>query len=520
MADNTGIFQFQNAKEYAKAKIAEVDSQIDTRDNTGIGDLLIKPVEAFLQPIFEEVKRISENQSLIGGEALTETDVDALIANLFLTRLQGAKARGTVRVFFSEAVAVTIPEASEFVDAVGTRFFSLSEVTITANQMSLNREGDFFFVETLVEAEEVGEAGNVAQEGIVDFVSGPSNVLKVDNPDDFTGGTPRETNTSLIDRAKEAITVRDLVSKPAIKTVLRDQEDFAFIKDIRVIGFEDPEMERDFLVGDNMQLGLLPPVDVIGSTTGIHIGGKVDIYIRTVGITTETVLIEDLKATVFLRPKDKFDPTVDPPTVMFVPLTKRPIIEIVALQEVDAITGDPIGSPLVEGLDFDVVVDNFTLRFSVRDRLKLIIHNGLLIGGNLQMTYTHSNDIVLVQSFVSDEDKQRVVTADLLVKFSQPAFVDFTVSFTLDATSEETAATIETKINNFINNLEVGARLEASDIVDLIYDNGGTFVQLPFTMTVTVLNDDGTKSVQTSENTITIPTTAGYLARNITVVEV
>lgn len=516
---NSEIFQFQNAKEYIKAKIAEVDPQIDTRDSTGIGDLLIKPLTAILQPIIDEVKRISDNQSLIGGEALTETDLDALIANIFLTRIQGAKARGSVRVFFTESVTVTIPEASEFVDAVGTRFFSVAEVTITANQMSLNRDGDFFFVETLVEAEDVGVAGNIGEESIVDFVGGPTTVLKVDNPAPFTGGADQEGNVALVDRAAEAITVRDLVSKPAIKTVLRDNPDFAFIKDIRVIGFEDPEMERDFLVGDNMVLGLFPPVDVLGSTTGIHIGGRVDIYIRTVTLVNETVLIEDLKNTVFLRPKDKFDPTVDPPTVQFIPLTKRPIIEIASLQEVDPVTGDPIGVPLIEGLDFDIVVDNPTLRFSTRDRLKLVINNGLLIGSNILVTYTHSPDIVDVQNFVED-DANRVVTADLLTKFSQPAFVDFTVKITLDSETEETAASIDALITTFINALPVGARLEASDIVDLIYDNGGEFVDLPFDITVTVLNNDGTKTVTVDNNFIQIPTTAGFLARNIVVTEV
>ena len=90
----------------------------------------------------------------------------------------------------------------------------------------------------------------------------------------------------------------------------------------------------------------------------------------------------------------------------------------------------------------------------------------------------------------------------------------------MDSESGQTAESIKALIITFINDLAVGARLEASDIVDLIYSNGGTFVDLPFDMTVTLLNTDGTKTVTVDNNFIQILTTAGYLARNITVVEV
>jgi len=508
--------QLQNVKAYIKKKIAEVDPNVDTRDNSGVGDLLIKPLEAILQPIADELIRIDTNQSLVNAPTMTETDLDELIANIFLTRNPGAKAKGTVRIFFSDPVTVTIPAASEFTSGDGVRFFSLAEVTITANQMSVNRDGDFFYVETLVEAEEVGTDGNVAEGAIVDFVGGPSNLLKVENIDPFVGGADKESNTDLVERAKDAITVRDLVSKPAIKTVLREK--FLFIKDIRVIGFGDPEMERDFLVGDNMVLGLFPPVDEIGSTPGIHIGGKVDIYIRVVALSNETVQIDNLQQNVILRPKDEFDPLVDPPATQYVSLIKRPIIDLVTLQEVDSVTGEPIGTPLVKGIDFDFIVDNPTVRFSTQDRTRLFINNGTVLGGTFILTTRHSTEVVEVQEFVENDDN-RVVTADLLVKFTQPAFIDFSISYRLLAESETTVEEMEALIFDFINNLGVGAKLEASDLVQLIYDNGGEFVELPFTMTATVLNNDGTETVIVSDNVIEIPTTAAYLPRTIVLTE-
>lgn len=513
----TLAIQLDNVKEYIKQKIREVDPNIDTRDNSAIGDLLIKPLDAILQPIADEIIRISENQSLLAGANLTEPDLDALIANIFLTRNPGAKARGTVRVFFSEPITVTIPEGSEFLSGEDLRFFSLSEVIITASQMSINKDGDFFFVDTLVEAEVVGSGGNVAAGDVVDFPGGPSNVLKVENLEAFTGGFDKEENADLIERAKEAITVRDLVSPPAIKTVLR--QEFLPIRDIRVIGFGDPEMERDFLVGDNMELGLFPPIDVLDSTTGLHIGGKVDIYSRVVSLVDTVVRIDDLQQNVILRPEDDYDTAEGPvpPNTQFVPTMIRPLIDIVSLQKVDPVTENPIGPPLSEiGGDYTFGVDNKTVRFSTKERNRLTILNGLALGSTFLLTFRHSTDIVDIQNFVDLEDN-RVVTADLLAKFTTPAIVDFSLSVKLGSGATSTAASLEALIISFINALEVGARLEASDIVKLMYDNGVEFVELPFTMTVTVSKSDGTEDVLVSDSVIEIPATAGYLPGSITV---
>src|SRR5579872_2436968 len=150
----------QNVKDYLKAKIAEIDALIDTRDNSGVGDIMIKPIPDILQPVVDELVRIDANQSLQNGATMTEADLDALVANVFVTRSPGAQARGSVRIYFSEPTNVTIPSGSEFTSADGQSFFALADVTITANQMTVNKDGDFFYVDVLVQAENPGAAGN------------------------------------------------------------------------------------------------------------------------------------------------------------------------------------------------------------------------------------------------------------------------------------------------------------------------------------------------------------------------
>lgn len=509
----------QNVKEYLKAKIAEVDALIDTRDNSGVGDILIKPMVDILQPLVDELVRIDKNQSLQNGSAMTEEDLDALVANVFVTRSPGAKARGTVRVFFSESTNVTIPAGSEFTSADGQSFFALADVTITANQMTVNKDGDFFYVDVLVEAESVGAAGNVAVGAIVDFVGGPDTLLKVENPNVFTGGADRETNDDLVSRAKQAITVRDLSSKPAIATVLL--ENFQFLRDLRVVGYGDPEMERDFLIGTAMTLGLFPPIDVLGSTLGIHIGGKVDIYLRLVTLSQESVQIDAIKEITVLRQKDAYDPAVDPANVGYLPLFLRPMVDLMEVQPVDPVTGDPLGNPLVEGVDYQFIVDNPTLRFSARERNRLALINSAvsLVGSSMRLTYQQSPETVTIQQFLDDE-AHRVITADLLAKFTNPAFVDVSIQYTpgpaavLD--NDGFAAAVET----FLNGLEVGARLEVSDLVALLYANGASYVKQPVTLTVTVVQNDGTLSVLTSTDFVQAPSTSAYLPRNVVLTQV
>lgn len=507
----------QNVKEYLKKKIAEIDALIDTRDNSGVGDILIKPQNAILQPFADELVRVDTNQSLLNGETMTETDLDALIANIFLTRRPGSKARGQVRIYFSDPTSVSVPLGSEFTSADGQSFFSLADVTITANQMSVNKDGDFYYVDILVQAETVGEAGNIAVGSIVDFVGGPSTILKVDNLSIFSGGTDREENAALTARAKSAITVRDLVSKPAIQTVLL--ENFDSLRDLRVVGYGDPEMERDFLIGNNLTLGLFPPVDLLGSTVGVHIGGKVDIYIRVVTLSEESIRIDDMKEITILRPKDGYDSTVDPANVKYLSTVKRPIVDFLELQEVDPVTGDAIGSPLTEGTQYTIAVDNKTVRFSPRERLRITLLDLSFVGSSFTLGYRHSPETVTIQQFV-DSDEHRVVTADLLTKFTNPAFVDLSIAYTLGPAATITNDEMAAKIAAFLNDLEVGARLEASDLVDLMYDNGATFVELPFTISVEVSNSDGTTDELSDENFVEAPSTAAYLPRDIVLTQV
>jgi hypothetical protein len=610
-----------NLTEYIRERIAEFDSEIDTADGTAIADLLVKPITTILQPLVDEIQRISDSQSLRNASTMSEDELDALVANLFVSRRTGGFATGIVRIFSVEPIDILVPVGAPFLSSTNVTFLAASTVDISKSQMRLNREGSQYYAEIPVIAENPGEDGNVSAGSIVTAATLGPDIVRVTNPAAFTGGSDRETNEELAARAAVAITTRDMVTEPGIETILL--EEFDDIIHLRSFGFGDPEMERDLLTGTgDFTLGGLQPLAPINGPS-VHIGGKVDIVMKLLGITAEEtdMTMNGTADTFLLRAQDEFDETPIPANYLFVPSVLLPAIRITKLEEVDPVelvtngnimaesathdsgeeaTIDPnvtlgtsqftdpnaqflttlaaltvpdanivlevvfgadpqIGAVSVREFvidsidsdtqltlqgeidasvievryrvktigDYDVIVDNPSLRFSERERIRIVFRDG---NGNLatnitnnviwRISYEHVGDIPTIQGFV-DADENRVVSADLLAKFTEPAYFSTTISWSsnLDV-NKPTDAQIVSLISTFINGLEVGERVEASDIVNLLYENGVDFVQVPFDMTAVFFDRFGVARTVADQNIIEIPRTATLLPDTIVATEV
>ena len=89
-------------------------------------------------------------------------------------------------------------------------------------------------------------------------------VLRVENTEQFGGGKGPETTTELINRASTAVSVRNPVNERSIQALLYDL--YPSLKNAVVIGYGDPEMQRDRL-------------DNLGTHLALHIGGHTDVYL-------------------------------------------------------------------------------------------------------------------------------------------------------------------------------------------------------------------------------------------------
>jgi len=238
-----------NLIEFLEDKAKEFNPNFSTSEGTAVRDLFVKPFSVIFQPIVDEILKVRQNLSLKNAEDLSEEDLDLLAANFFVTRRQGSKASGSVRVFFNEPVDEFLPTGTVFIAANGARFLSVADTTITSTGLRLNTYGDLFYWDVDVEAEAVGTAGNIPADLISDTESGSDKIVDVTNPAAFSGGTEAETNAQLLDRLAIAITFRNLLNDPGAKLILL--ENFPRLLDVLVVGFGD----KHKITGENLGTG-------------------------------------------------------------------------------------------------------------------------------------------------------------------------------------------------------------------------------------------------------------------------
>ena len=224
--------------------VANANPDINTAPGSAINDMLISPASLIFQHFRDYSRVVYRNQSLSNYPAMLPEELDRVAANYMVTRHQGTKASGTVRVTFSAPVSVTIPTSARFVANNGQQFQPTAAVTITDVAMGAARlltTGEYY-VDVPVEAVSAGSDGGI-QAGAIARATGIPNYLRAFNEKDFTAGSDIEGNSELFARITRSITNRDLVKASGIEATILDN--FPTVRRAQVIGFGDPLMERD-----------------------------------------------------------------------------------------------------------------------------------------------------------------------------------------------------------------------------------------------------------------------------------
>jgi hypothetical protein len=257
--------------DFLRARLTEYDPKFDVRPGTGFESLFFKPLQFLLQPFADEANTLEIAQSfrriLLQDDpnAFSEEAVDALASNLFVDRVPGNKSGGVGRVYYVSAVDREWPaEGTVFTGNNGKSYTNPAPFSILATEMSSQIEdGNYYYDIPLVCTEE-GSDGDLDVGGLIELTN-DSEVVLVTNKNAFTGGNARETNTELITRVQRSIAVRDLVTGKGFNAIIF--ENFAsFVNELQPIGFGDPEMMRDIQYN-------------------VHIGGKVDGFVKTTSVT-------------------------------------------------------------------------------------------------------------------------------------------------------------------------------------------------------------------------------------------
>lgn len=263
----------------------------DFSKGTALRDLTIGALAAVFAYLTKEQNTIQSRQSL---KTIQETVVDAdptslrdsitaLLSNFFISLKPGRYARGTAVGHTSQALDIFIQPTQRFtkspglvfaVDSTGTYVIQRTELLPVTDSNGVVIEYQFRI--PLV-ALAIGPAFNIEPGLFSSFDAFSPYVTRIENTEKFAGGKSEESTAEVLARAPTAISIRNLINDRSIQAVLTDT--FPDIKKLLVVGYGEPEMQRDTL-------------EAVGPRLAVHVGGCTDIYVNldiVEAVTTGTI---------------------------------------------------------------------------------------------------------------------------------------------------------------------------------------------------------------------------------------
>lgn len=218
-----------------------------TGEGDNITDLLIKPTTLLWDPVVRETTRVRRNLSFADPSTLTTDEADSLGGNFFVARRRGNFSRGTIRVFFSSPQQITITQNNFATSRGGLVFFPTSIQSIRSEEMLLNVSADgLYYFDVAVIASKAGLSYDVDPGEITAIANIPS-ATRVTNLSRFRGGLDEETPTEYAGRLQQSLGEKSLVALRGIAAKLL--EGFPEVNRLNVVGYNDPEMQRDVITG-------------------------------------------------------------------------------------------------------------------------------------------------------------------------------------------------------------------------------------------------------------------------------
>lgn len=237
-------------RSFILGRMATAYPEMVLQDGEPIDDLVVKPMQVLLEAFRRQIQQVSVNQSLADPSTLNEREADNLCANFFVKRRPGGVSVGVARLYFTAPQGSLITPNNAVYDAAGHRFFPVENQAISSSNMLFNSESNLFYFDIVVRAEQEGSDYNIEPNSLIGIEESPS-VVKVTNKYRFEEGGNKETTPVYVTRVSNSLTEKSLVTFRGINARLL--EVFENIRLVQVIGYGDPEMNRDIITGEGGQ---------------------------------------------------------------------------------------------------------------------------------------------------------------------------------------------------------------------------------------------------------------------------
>ena len=240
-------------------RLAQEHPEVAVGVGDATADLLIKQALMLWDPIIREIKRVSAMQSFKDPYILNTAESEALGANLFSERNKGKYSKGVVRIYFAQPQNFSLTQ-SNYASSTSTgslRYFPTQIQSIRREEMMLNKEGELYYFDANYIAEKAGESYNIEPGSIV-TVANVTAAVRVTNKNRFRDGLDEDDAVAFVGKIARDLTERSLVTLRGI--VAKITKNLPEITTVQVVGFGDPEMNRDVISG-----GGLGPLRAYGS---------------------------------------------------------------------------------------------------------------------------------------------------------------------------------------------------------------------------------------------------------------
>lgn len=195
----------------------------------------IRSLDGF-QSILQDSSYISDLASALGTnpstgrswttaevEAMVSGDLDEFLADFdWITRRVAAKAVGTGRFINTTGDAMTISEGSIVDTRGGIQFETTAGVSA---QVPTQHSGGYYYIDLAVRARNAGTGGNVGAGAIRKVQGTLTGVERVNNLSRTTGGLAKESDLSLIARARVARSGLGIPTKNGYYNLIISQDD-------------------------------------------------------------------------------------------------------------------------------------------------------------------------------------------------------------------------------------------------------------------------------------------------------
>ena len=399
--------------------------------------------------------------------------IDALASNYNIYRNQGRQATGSITVTVNAAKTYYLPTGLSFIQP-NTNFIYTTitkyVISATSSPIRLVANGGLYSFTIPVQATEIGAGQQVSVGTAFDLQSfggsGSSSLpefVSATAASGFIQGQDQETDKELITRFRLGLSTANLISANSIESILQSQ--YPTFESVSLVSTGDPEQIR----GTDNPFGIVLP-------------GMVDVYIRMCfAIPTVTTTLQG---------------TYDSGSALWT--INVPAETVPGFYTVTSVTPygtDTTGSLVIENIAYgyesalyatkNIVTSTEQARFSKYQTAVITFpYVSDATTANFNVTFLAQPNIAEIQSLFLDP-ATRIPCADYLVKSVVPCNVSIDINLIKKSPLDNIDADVQNMtidIFNYINGLEIGKSVNASQIIDICHNYNILRVDLPIIM--------------------------------------